>query len=127
MTHCLRAQRLRFCSGSKLRRNRADKQRFKSEFDENRPNFAQAQHGSVELEIYKVMICIDFVTKARNRLELKIQLKDFVQVAQTPRIHFQFDHNILERSQPIVSAQFFSVGLVCVRRKAAIKDGALKE
>jgi hypothetical protein len=100
---------------------------LKSELNENRSNFAQAQRGSIELEIHKIMICIDLITKARNRLELKIQLKDFVQIAQTPRIHFQFDHNILERSEAIVSAQFFSVGLVCVQRKAAIEDGALKE
>ena len=120
-------QWLCFSSGSKLRRNRTDKQRFKSELEKNRPNLTQAQCRSVELEIYKIVVRIYFVTKTCNWLELKIQLQDFVQVTPTRRIHFQFDHNSQQRSQAVVSAQFFSVWLVCAKRKAAIKDVHLKE
>jgi hypothetical protein len=58
---------------------------------------------------------------------LKVQLQDFVEVTQTPRIHFQFDHDSREGSGPVVSAQFFSALLVCAERKAAIKDVHLKE
>jgi hypothetical protein len=58
---------------------------------------------------------------------LKIQLQDFIQVTQTPRIHLQFDHNSREGSEPVVSAQFFSVSFVCADRKAAIKGVHLKE
>lgn len=64
---------------------------------------------------------------ACNWFKLMIQLQDFVKVTQTPRIHFQFDHNSREGSEPVVSAQFFSVWLVCAKRKAAIKDVHLKE
>ena len=123
----LGSQRLCFCSGSKLRRNRADKQRFQSELEKNRPNLTQAQCWSVELEVYKIVVCIDLVMKAGNWLKLKIQLQDFVQVTQTLRIHFQFDHNSREGSGPAVSAQLFSISLVCTKRKAAIKDVHLKE
>lgn len=123
----LGSQGLCFCSGSKLRRNRADKQRFQSELEKNRPNLTQAQCRSVELEIYKIVVCIDLVMKTCNWLELKVQLQDFVQVTQTARIHFQFDHNSREGSGAVVSAQLFSISLVCTKRKAAIKDVHLKE
>src|SRR5436190_14922861 len=114
-------------SGSKLRRNRADEQRFKSKLEKNRSNVTQAQCRSINLKIYEIVVCIDLVTKPCNWLKLKIQLQDFVQVTQTPRIHFQFDHNSRERSEPVVSAQFFSASLVCAEPKAAIKDVHLKE
>jgi len=65
--------------------------------------------------------------KTCNWLELKVQFQDFVQVTQTPRIHFQFDHNSGEGSGRAVSAQLFSISLVCTKRKAAIKDVHLKE
>jgi hypothetical protein len=58
---------------------------------------------------------------------LKVQFQDFVQVTQTPRVHFQFDHNSRERSGAAVSAQLFSNWLVCTKHKAAIKDVHLKE
>src|SRR5205814_10354562 len=112
---------------SKLRWNRANEQGFQSKLKKNRPNLTHTQRRSVELEIYKIVVCIDLVMKAGNWLELKIQLQDFVQVAQTPRIHFQFDHNSREASGPAVSAQLFSTSLVCNKRKAAIKDVHLKE
>ena len=125
--HLLCAKRLCFCSGSKLLWNRADKQRFQSELEKNCPNLAQAQCCSVELEVYKIMVCIDLVVKTCNWLELKVQLQDFVQVTQTPCIDFQFDHNSRERSGLTVCAQLFSVSLVCTKRKAAIKDVHLNE
>jgi hypothetical protein len=125
--YSLSSQRLCLCSGSKLRRNRTDKQRFKSKLEKNRPNLAQAQGRPIELEIYKIVVGIYFVMKACNWLELKIQLQDFVQVAQTSRIHFQFDHNSREGSEAVVLAQFFSASLVCARRKAAIKEVHRKE
>src|SRR6266545_390462 len=89
----LGSQRLCFCSGSKLRRNCADEQRFKPKLEKNRPNLTHAQRRSVELEIYKIVVCIDLVMKACDWLKLKIQVQDFVQVTQTLRIHFKFDHN----------------------------------
>jgi hypothetical protein len=58
---------------------------------------------------------------------LKVQFQDFVQVTQTPRVHFQFDHNSRERSGAVVSAQSFSISLVCTKRKGAIKDVHLNE
>ena len=64
--------------------------------------------GSVKLEVYKIVVCIDLVMNACDWLKLKIQLQDFVQVTQTPRIHFQFDHGRRERSGPAVSTQLFS-------------------
>jgi hypothetical protein len=73
------------------------------------------------------MVCIDLVMKTCNWLELKVQLQDFVQVPQTPCIHFQFDHNSRKGSELAVSAQLFSISLVCTKRKAAIKDLHLKE
>src|SRR4030095_8598677 len=121
------AKRLCFCSGSKLRRNRADKQRFKSKLEKNRSNLTHTQCRSVELEIYKIVVCIDLVMNACNWIKLKIQLQDFFEVTQTSRIHFQFDHDSRERSEPVVSAQFFSALLVCAERKAAIKEVHLKE
>jgi hypothetical protein len=72
------SQRLCFCFGSKLRWNHADEQRFKSKLEKNRPNLAHTQCWSVELEIYKIVGCIDLVMKACNWLKLKIQLQDFV-------------------------------------------------
>src|SRR5258707_3728607 len=83
--HLLCTERLCFCSGPKLRRNRADKQRFQPELEKNRPNLTQAQCCSIELEVYKIVVCIDLVMKTRNWLELKVQLQDFFQVTQTPR------------------------------------------
>src|SRR4030095_3208363 len=123
----LGSQRLCFCSGSKLRWNRADKQRFQSELEHNCPHVTPAPWWAVVLGVCKVVVCIDLVMRICNWLELKIQLQDFVQVAQTLRIYFQFDHNSREGSGPAVSAQLFSISLVCTKRKAAIKDVHLKE
>ena len=95
--------------------------------EKNRSDFTHAQYGSVELEVYKIVIRIHFIMEACNWLELKIQLQDFVQVTQTPRIYFQFDHNSSEGSGLAVSAQFLSVLWVCVDCKAAIQDVHLKE
>jgi hypothetical protein len=65
--------------------------------------------------------------KAWNRLELKIQLQDFVQVTQTPGIHFQFDHDSREGSGRPIATQSFTVSPVCTERKAAIQDVHTKQ
>jgi hypothetical protein len=58
---------------------------------------------------------------------LKVQVQDFIQVTQTSRVDFQFDHNSRKSSGRVVSTQLFSIALVCTKRKAAIKDVHLKE
>ena len=40
-----------------------------------------------------IVIAIDLVAQAGDRFQLMIKLENFVQVAHTGRINFQFDHD----------------------------------
>jgi hypothetical protein len=57
--------------------------------------------GSSELEAHDVVIAIDLVTQAGGRLEVVIQLEDFVEIANAGGIDFQFDHVLSEFNQSL--------------------------
>src|SRR5215211_4580154 len=99
-------EQLRLGAGAQLRRNCANETWFQSELQKNPANLADGDGRFVDLEINDVVIAVDLVAEARHRFELMIEFQDFVQVADTGRINFQFDHdNSAKCKQPAPAMQ----------------------
>ena len=113
---CLHTQRLGFCFWPKFRWNRAHKSRVERELAKDSPDFAKGNGGLVELEINQVVIAIDLVTQAGNGRELMIQLQDLIQLAQTCRVNFQFQHLASNFTDAAVRCKKKRV--ICVGRRA---------
>src|SRR5262249_33605118 len=80
----LRVQSLRLCPRLQFRRDSADKERFETELEENRTNFANAQSRFIELEVNDVVICVHFITEAGDLDELSIQFQN-LPISRKPR------------------------------------------
>src|SRR3984893_19161330 len=85
-------EQLRLCFGPKLGRNRADKSWVEPKLFKDRTDFTKGDRRFVQLHVNNVVVSIHLVTQSRDGFELVIQFQDFIQVAQTSRVYFQFDH-----------------------------------
>jgi hypothetical protein len=88
----LRGQQLRLYARPQFRRTRADKSRVEPELAEDGANFAERDRRRLKFEVNDVVIAIDFVAQARDRGQFMIELENFVQVAHTGGIDFDFEH-----------------------------------
>src|SRR5436305_14496869 len=87
------AHQLRLRFRTQFRRNSADESGVQSEPTKHCANFPKRNRGFiVELQIHQVVVAIDFVAQPRDRLELVIELQDFVQVANASSVYLELDH-----------------------------------
>jgi hypothetical protein len=98
-------QRLRLALGVEFARDSADDTRFEAELPKDSPYFLNAERGLVEFEINNVMIAINLVAQTRNRLELVIQLKDFLKCTYSSGIYLKFDHNYFVKTGILLLAE----------------------
>src|SRR5215203_5843576 len=77
---------------TQLVRNGTDEARLQSEIAENGADLPDGHGRFFELEVNEVVITIDLVAQAGERFELMIELQDLVQVTNTGRVNFEFNH-----------------------------------
>lgn len=83
---------MRFNFRPQLRRDCADESRVERELAEDCADFAECDARLVDLEINNVVIAIDLVTQAGDRIELVVEREHFFEFAHTGRVNFQLQH-----------------------------------
>ena len=86
------AERLRLALRIQLRRHSAHDAWLQPELAEYGADFLDGHRRLLEVQIDDVVIAIDLVTQARHRLELMVELQDFLQLADTGGVDFDLDH-----------------------------------
>ena len=84
-----------------LRRDRADDARLEPELAENPPDFLDREARLIELEVNDVVVAIDLVTQAGNRLELVVEFEDLFQLPYSRSVNLKFDHKYFVRTADV--------------------------
>ena len=80
--------------GIELGGDGSDDAGLEAEFPENRPDFLNGHRRLVEVEVNDVVVRIYLVPEAWDRLELMVELKDFVHITNSCSVDLELDHGI---------------------------------